>query len=161
MLLDLGRNDVGRVAKLGSVRVTDQFFLEHYSHVMHIVSNVVGKLRADCDALDALVAGFPGRHGLRRAESARHADHRRAGEGEARPLCRLRRLFLRRRRDGHLHRAAHRAGQGRHDVRPGRRRHRRRFRPGFEQQECINKAKALFRAADEARRFASQAQRGQ
>ncbi len=59
MLLDLGRNDVGRVSTLGTVKVTDQFFLEHYSHVMHIVSNVVGKLRPDTDALDALVAGFP------------------------------------------------------------------------------------------------------
>ena len=69
-----------------------------------------------------------GRHGLGRAEGARHADHRRTGEGKARALRRLRRLFLRRRRDGHLHRAAHRAGQGRHDVRAGRRRHRRRQR---------------------------------
>ena len=59
MLLDLGRNDVGRVAEIGSVRVTEQFFLEHYSQVMHIVSNVVGRLRADRDALDALIAGFP------------------------------------------------------------------------------------------------------
>ncbi|MGH8734839.1 MAG: anthranilate synthase component I family protein, partial [Burkholderiales bacterium] len=59
MLLDLGRNDAERVSTLGSVGVTDQFFLEHYSHVMHIVSNVVGKLRPDCDALDALAAGFP------------------------------------------------------------------------------------------------------
>ena len=59
MLLDLGRNDVGRVAKIGTVEVTDQFFIERYSHVMHIVSNVEGKLAANCDALDALVAGFP------------------------------------------------------------------------------------------------------
>ncbi|HMB47018.1 MAG TPA: chorismate-binding protein, partial [Afifellaceae bacterium] len=59
MLLDLGRNDVGRVAEIGTVRVTDQFFLEHYSQVMHIVSNVVGRLRADCDAVEALIAGFP------------------------------------------------------------------------------------------------------
>ena len=59
MLLDLGRNDAGRVATIGTVKVTDQFFLEHYSHVMHIVSNVVGRLRPDTDALDALVAGFP------------------------------------------------------------------------------------------------------
>ena len=59
MLLDLGRNDVGRVAKIGTVKVTDQFFVERYSHVMHIVSNVEGKLDANRDALDALVAGFP------------------------------------------------------------------------------------------------------
>ncbi|MGB0500501.1 MAG: anthranilate synthase component I family protein, partial [Acidimicrobiales bacterium] len=59
MLLDLGRNDVGRVAEYGSVKVTDSFFLEYYSQVMHIVSNVVGRLSGRHDALDALVAGFP------------------------------------------------------------------------------------------------------
>ncbi|MBB4286436.1 anthranilate synthase component I [Roseospira goensis] len=59
MLLDLGRNDVGRVAEVGTVKVTDQFFVEYYSHVMHIVSNVVGRLRAGKDAMDALMAGFP------------------------------------------------------------------------------------------------------
>jgi anthranilate synthase component 1 len=59
MLLDLGRNDVGRVARIGSVKVTDQFFIERYSQVMHIVSNVEGDLAANRDALDALAAGFP------------------------------------------------------------------------------------------------------
>ena len=59
MLLDLGRNDVGRVAQIGTVTVTDRFFVERYSHVMHIVSNVQGKLAGNRDALDALVAGFP------------------------------------------------------------------------------------------------------
>lgn len=59
MLLDLGRNDVGRVAVTGSVKVTEQFVIEKYSHVQHIVSNVQGQLRPDKDALDALVAGFP------------------------------------------------------------------------------------------------------
>jgi anthranilate synthase component 1 len=59
MLLDLGRNDVGRVAAADSVRVTASFTIERYSHVMHIVSNVVGRLAADKDALDALFAGFP------------------------------------------------------------------------------------------------------
>ena len=59
MLLDLGRNDVGRVAKIGTVRPTEEFTVERYSHVMHIVSNVVGELREDCDALDAFFAGMP------------------------------------------------------------------------------------------------------
>ncbi|WP_414712400.1 anthranilate synthase component I family protein [Sphingomonas sp.] len=59
MLLDLGRNDVGQVAAAGSVKVTDSYGIEFYSHVMHIVSNVVGELRPDRDALDALFAGFP------------------------------------------------------------------------------------------------------
>jgi anthranilate synthase component 1 len=59
MLLDLGRNDVGRVASADSVKVTASFTIERYSHVMHIVSNVVGRLAEDHDALDALFAGFP------------------------------------------------------------------------------------------------------
>ena len=59
MLLDLGRNDVGRVTKGGSVTVTDSYMVEFYSHVMHIVSNVVGELAPDKDAIDALFAGFP------------------------------------------------------------------------------------------------------
>jgi len=59
MLVDLGRNDVGRVAELGTVRVTESFVIERFSHVMHISSTVVGKLRPGLDALDALVAGFP------------------------------------------------------------------------------------------------------
>ncbi len=59
MLLDLGRNDVGRVAEAGSVAVTASYTTEFYSHVMHIVSNVVGRLSAGHDAIDALFAGFP------------------------------------------------------------------------------------------------------
>ena len=59
MLLDLGRNDVGRVAAYGSVEVTEQFIVERYSHVMHIVSHVEGNLREGLDAVDALFAGFP------------------------------------------------------------------------------------------------------
>ena len=59
MLLDLGRNDAGRAAVGGSVRVTDSYTVELYSHVMHIVSNVTAELAPDKDALDALFAGFP------------------------------------------------------------------------------------------------------
>jgi anthranilate synthase component 1 len=59
MLLDLGRNDVGRVAKIGSVNPNEQFIIERYSHVMHIVSNVVGELSDEHDALSALLAGLP------------------------------------------------------------------------------------------------------
>ncbi len=59
MLLDLGRNDVGRVAKVGTVNPNEQFIIERYSHVMHIVSNVVGELSEDHDALSALLAGLP------------------------------------------------------------------------------------------------------
>jgi anthranilate synthase component 1 len=59
MLLDLGRNDTGKVSKIGSVRPTEQFIIERYSHVMHIVSNVIGELSDDHDALSALLAGLP------------------------------------------------------------------------------------------------------
>lgn len=59
MLLDLGRNDVGRVAAYGSVEATEQFIVERYSHVMHIVSHVEGDLRTGVDAVDALLAGLP------------------------------------------------------------------------------------------------------
>ena len=59
MLLDLGRNDAGRVSRIGTVRPTEEFIIERYSHVMHIVSNVVGELAEDQDALSALLAGLP------------------------------------------------------------------------------------------------------
>ena len=59
MLIDLGRNDVGRVAKVGSVRLTEKMVVERYSHVMHIVSNVVGELREGLSAIDVLRATFP------------------------------------------------------------------------------------------------------
>lgn len=59
MLLDLGRNDVGRVARTGTVKVTEQFVIERYSHVMHIVSNVEGQIKDGEDAISVLVAGFP------------------------------------------------------------------------------------------------------
>jgi len=59
MLIDLGRNDVGRIAQTGSVDVTDKFSVERYSHVMHIVSNVVGKLKGGMSPMDVLRATFP------------------------------------------------------------------------------------------------------
>ena len=59
MPLDLGRNDVGRVSKPGSVRVKSNYEVEYYSHVMHIASQVEGKIREGLDAVDALIAGFP------------------------------------------------------------------------------------------------------
>ena len=59
MLLDLGRNDVGRVAKIGSVNVTEEMVIERYSHVMHIVSNVQGTINNQFDAMDALCGAFP------------------------------------------------------------------------------------------------------
>jgi anthranilate synthase component 1 len=59
MLIDLGRNDVGRIAKIGEVELTEKMLVERYSHVMHIVSNVEGKIKDDMSAMDVLRATFP------------------------------------------------------------------------------------------------------
>jgi anthranilate synthase component 1 len=161
MLLDLGRNDAGRVSKLGSVRVTDQFFLERYSHVMHIVSNVVGELRHDADALDALVAGFPagtvsGAPKVRAMQIVDELEKEKRGpyagcvgyfsaDGAMDTCIVLRTALV---KDGMVYVQSGAGIVADSD-------------PESEQQECINKAAAIFRAADEARRFASQAGRGQ
>ena len=161
MLLDLGRNDVGRVAEIGSVTVTDKFFVERYSHVMHIVSNVEGKLGKKYDALDALAAGFPagtvsGAPKVRAMEIIDELEKEKRGlyagcvgyfsaAGEMDTCIVLRTALV---KDGKMY---VQAGAG--IVADS--------NPDSEQQECINKAKALFRAAEEARRFASQAKRGQ
>jgi anthranilate synthase component 1 len=158
MLLDLGRNDVGRVAEIGSVKVTDQFFVERYSQVMHIVSNVEGRLRKDCGSLDALAAGFPagtvsGAPKVRAMQIIDELEKEKrslyAGcvgyfsAGEQMDTCiALRTALL---KDGKMY---VQAGAG--IVADS--------EPDFEQQECINKAMALFRAADEAKRFASAGQ---
>jgi anthranilate synthase component I len=161
MLLDLGRNDVGRVAEIGSVTVTDQFFVERYSHVMHIVSNVEGKLSANRDALDALAAGFPagtvsGAPKVRAMQIIDELEKEKRGlyagcvgyfsaAGEMDTCIVLRTALV---KDGTMY---VQAGAG--IVADS--------NPESEQQECVNKAKALFRAAEEARRFASAAKRGQ
>ncbi|HEU4659440.1 MAG TPA: anthranilate synthase component I [Pseudolabrys sp.] len=161
MLLDLGRNDVGRVARLGSVTVTDKFFIERYSHVMHIVSNVEGKLDPKYDALDALAGGFPagtvsGAPKVRAMQIIDELEKEKRGlyagcvgyfsaAGEMDTCIVLRTALV---KDGVMY---VQAGAG--IVADS--------NPELEQQECINKAKALFRAAEEARRFASAAKRGQ
>jgi anthranilate synthase component I len=161
MLLDLGRNDVGRVAEMGSVEVTDSFFLEYYSQVMHIVSNVEGRLDESFDALDALVAGFPagtvsGAPKVRAMQIIDELEKDKRGpyagcigyfgaNGEMDTCIVLRTALV---KDGRM---AVQAGAGIvYDS-----------DPASEQQECINKAKALFRAAEEAVRFASRAKFGQ
>jgi anthranilate synthase component 1 len=161
MLLDLGRNDVGRVAAIGTVKVTDQFFVERYSHVMHIVSNVEGRLATDRDALDALAAGFPagtvsGAPKVRAMQIIDELEKEKRGlyagcvgyfsaAGEMDTCIVLRTALI---KDGTMYVQAGAGIVADSD-------------PDFEQQECINKAKALFRAAEEARRFASTAKRGQ
>ena len=161
MLLDLGRNDVGRVASIGTVRVTDQFFIERYSQVMHIVSNVEGRLDSHFDALDALAAGFPagtvsGAPKVRAMQIIDELEKEKRGlyagcvgyfsaAGDMDSCIILRTALL---KDGKMY---VQAGAG--IVADS--------NPAAEQQECVNKAKALFRAAEEARRFASAAKRGQ
>ena len=161
MLLDLGRNDVGRVAEIGSVRVTDSFFLEYYSQVMHIVSNVAGRLSANHDAIDALMAGFPagtvsGAPKVRAMEIIDELEPEKRGvyagcigyfaaNGEMDTCIALRTAIV---KDGTMYVQAG-AGIVADSV------------PQSEQAECENKARALFRAAEEAVRFAGQAARGQ
>ncbi|MGH6768352.1 MAG: anthranilate synthase component I [Xanthobacteraceae bacterium] len=161
MLLDLGRNDVGRVTEIGSVKVTDQFFIERYSQVMHIVSNVEGSLAGKYDAIDALAGGFPagtvsGAPKVRAMEIIDELEKEKRGlyagavgyfsaAGEMDTAIVLRTALV---KDGTMY---VQAGAG--IVADS--------NPKSEQQECVNKAKALFRAAEEAKRFASAAKRGQ
>jgi anthranilate synthase component 1 len=161
MLLDLGRNDVGRVARIGTVTVTDQFFVERYSHVMHIVSNVEGKLDPRHDALDALAAGFPagtvsGAPKVRAMQIIDELEKEKRGlyagcvgyfsaAGDMDSCIVLRTALV---KDGRMYVQAGAGIVADSD-------------PAAEQQECINKSKALFRAAEEARRFASAGKRGQ
>ncbi|WP_026606287.1 anthranilate synthase component I [Methylocapsa acidiphila] len=161
MLLDLGRNDVGRVAKIGSVEVTDQFVVERYSHVMHIVSNVEGALDPAHDVIDALCAGFPagtvsGAPKVRAMEIIDELETDKRGvyggcigyfgaSGEMDTCIILRTSVV---KDGVMH---VQAGAGVvYDS-----------DPAYEQRECVNKAQALFRAAEEAVRFATRSKRGQ
>ena len=161
MLLDLGRNDVGRVSQIGTVKVTDKYFLEYYSHVMHIVSNVVGKLDPKYDNIDALAAGFPagtvsGAPKVRAMEIIDELEVARRGvyagcvgyfgaDGRMDTCIVLRTAIL---KDNKLY---VQAGAG--IVADS--------KPELEQLECENKAKALFSAAEEALRYAGQAKVGQ
>jgi anthranilate synthase component 1 len=159
MLLDLGRNDVGRVARPGTVEVTDRFVIERYSHVMHIVSNVVGTLDEKHDTIDALMAGFPagtvsGAPKVRAMEIIDELEKSKRGpyagcvgyfsaDGEMDTAIVLRTAVV---KDGVLH-VQSGAGIVYDSI------------PENEQQECINKAKAVVRAAEEAIRFAARGKR--
>jgi anthranilate synthase component 1 len=162
MLLDLGRNDVGRVAALrrggndgqAGVRVTASFFVERYSHVMHIVSNVEGRAADDVDAVDALLAGFPagtvsGAPKVRAMEIISELEPPGRGvyagavgyfgaNGDMDMCIALRTGVV---QDGMLH---VQAGAGIVLASD----------PASEHAECVHKARALFRAAAEAARFA-------
>ena len=157
MLLDLGRNDVGRVSKIGSVEVTEKFALQLTSHLIHIVSNVEGDLDPSYDAISALVAGFPagtvsGAPKVRAMEIIDELELEKRGPyagcvgyfsaaGEMDTCIVLRTAIV---KDGKMY---VQAGGG--VVADS--------SPQGEYDESVNKAKALFRAADEAVRYASQA----
>ncbi len=161
MLLDLGRNDVGRVARIGTVEVTDSFFVERYSHVMHIVSNVEGELDPKKDNVAALAAGFPagtvsGAPKVRAMEIIDELEKDKRGiyagcigyfgaGGEMDTCIVLRASIV---KDGRMHVQAGAGIVFDSD-------------PVYEQNECAIKARALFRAAEEAVRFATSAKRGQ
>ena len=155
MLLDLGRNDVGRVAKVGTVHPTEQFTIEYYSHVMHIASNVEGELdREHFDEIDALMGGFPagtvsGAPKVRAMEIIDELEPERRGvysgcigyfgaDGDMDTCIALRTAVI---KDGTIF---IQAGAG--VVADS--------EPEAEYQETVNKAKALVRAVEEAARFA-------
>jgi anthranilate synthase component 1 len=154
MLLDLGRNDVGRVAEIGSVKVTEKMVVEYYSHVMHIVSNVEGRIRPDADALEALIGGFPagtvsGAPKIRAMEIIDELEPERRGfyagtvgyfsaDGDMDSCITLRTALL---KDGKMYIQAGGGVVADSD-------------PEAEFQESCNKARALVRAAEEAVRFA-------
>jgi len=153
MLLDLGRNDVGRVARIGTVRPTEEFVIERYSHVMHIVSNVVGDLRDGEDALSALLAGLPagtvsGAPKIRAMQIIDELEPEKRGiygggvgyfsaNGEMDICIALRTALI---KDGTLYIQA--GGGVVHDS-----------DPEAEWQETVNKSRALRRAAEDAGLF--------
>ena len=159
MLLDLGRNDVGRVSRIGTVRPTESFAVERYSHVMHIVSNVVGEIADGEDALSALLAGLPagtvsGAPKVRAMEIIDELEPHSRGvygggvgyfsAGGDMDMCiALRTAVL---RAGLLHVQA--GGGVVHDS-----------DPAAEWQETVDKSRALRAAAAEAHRFAGRGNR--
>ena len=162
MLVDLGRNDVGRVAKTGAVKVTDSFFIERYSYVMHLVSNVEGEIRDGLDVVDALAAGLPagtltGAPKIRAMEIIDEFEKEKRGAAYAGAVgyfaadgsmdtCIVLRTALV--KDGTMYVQAG-GGVVADSVAEA------------EYQETVNKSRALFAAAEEAVRFASAAKKGQ
>jgi anthranilate synthase component I len=160
MLLDLGRNDVGRVSSIGSVRVTESFAIERSSQVMHIVSHVVGRLDKAHDTIDALMAGFPagtlsGAPKVRAMEIIDELEKEKRGpyggcvgyfsaDGEMDSCIVIRTALV---KDGVVHVQAGAGIVADSD-------------PEAEQLECEYKVRALFKAAEEAVRFAERAKRG-
>jgi anthranilate synthase component 1 len=156
MLLDLSRNDVGRVAEIGTVKVVESFAIERFSHVMHISSTVEGKIRPELDALDALAAGFPagtlsGAPKVRAMEIIDELEPSRRGlyagcigyfaaNGTMDTCIALRTALV---KDGVMYVQAGVGVVADSD-------------PEAEYAESVQKARALFRAAEDAVRFATQ-----
>jgi anthranilate synthase component 1 len=156
MLLDLGRNDVGRVAKGGSVKVTEHMKVEYYSHVMHIVSNVEGEMLDDLDAMDALSAGFPagtvsGAPKIRAMEIINNLEDEarefyagcvgyigRNSSGPVLDTCITLRTALIKNNRIYVQAGAGIVADSVNES---------------EHNECVNKVRALIRAAEEAERF--------
>ena len=154
MLLDLGRNDVGRVAKIGTVEVTEKMVIERYSHVMHIVSNVEAEIDDKHDAMDALIGGFPagtvsGAPKIRAMEIIDELEKEKRGiyagtvgyfsANGSMDTCIVLRIALV--KDGTMY-----VQSGAGIVTDS--------DPESEHRECQNKALALIRAAEEAVRYA-------
>ncbi|RTL69977.1 MAG: anthranilate synthase component I [Hyphomicrobiales bacterium] len=160
MLVDLGRNDVGRVSEIGSVRVRESFVIERYSHVMHISSHVTGKLDTRHDVIDALMAGFPagtlsGAPKVRAMQIIDELEKEKRGpyggcvgyfsaDGEMDSCIVLRTALV---KDGRIYVQAGAGIVADSD-------------PAAEQAECEAKSRALFKAAEEAVRFAKASRRG-
>jgi anthranilate synthase component 1 len=156
MLLDLGRNDVGRVVKTGTVSVTESFTIENYSHVMHIVSNVEGEIADGQDGLSALIGGFPagtvsGAPKVRAMEIIDELEKEKRGiyagavgyfaaDGSMDTCIALRTALV---KDGTMYVQA--GGGVVYDS-----------DPEAEFEETMNKSRALIRAAEEAVRFANE-----
>jgi len=156
MLLDLGRNDVGRVAKIGSVKVTEKMVIERYSHVMHIVSNVEGEIDDKHDAMDALAGGFPagtvsGAPKIRAMEIIDELETEKRGiyagtvgyfsANGSMDTCIVLRTAIVKDETMYVQSGAGIVADS---------------NPNDEHQECINKAQALVRAAQEAVRYADE-----
>jgi len=150
MLVDLGRNDIGRVSEVGSVQVTELMTVERYSHVMHIVSNVRGKLKAGVDSFDVLRATFPagtvsGAPKVRAMEIIEELEPSRRGpyagclgyfgfSGNMDMCITIRTMVI---KDKHIYMQAGGGVVADSD-------------PDAEYQETVNKASALFRAVEMA-----------
>ena len=148
MLVDLGRNDLSRVCKAGTVHVARNMEVERFSHVSHLVSEVVGELKDGDDAVRRAAGVLPGRDGQRRAEGPRDAAHLRARGLPARPVRRSRPLLAPGRHHGRMHRAPDDGDAGRAAYLQAGAGIVADSDPAAEHEECLHKLAALEAAID-------------